>query len=208
MPTRELTSTNAAFVMKQRDTNRRCNDPPNGPMARPTSDTQTARAVQSAHTEPVRRRFLQLLGSGIVVGVAGCTSGGSSTPKTIEDWLSETKNYTTVEDKTGTKSVTVAVGPKQTEYVFAPAAIKISSGTTVTWTWVGSGSHNVVATDGAFDSGAPVSSGTYMHTFETAGTFFYYCKPHKSMGMKGAVVVAHAANSLQPSTDRTSQVKQ
>ncbi|MFC7230941.1 plastocyanin/azurin family copper-binding protein [Saliphagus sp. GCM10025308] len=30
---------------------------------------------------------------------------------------------------------------------------------------------------------------TFEHTFDETGTFTYYCSPHVSMGMKGAVVV-------------------
>lgn len=44
---------------------------------------QTGRASQSAHTEP-GRRFLHLLGSGIVVGVAGCTGTESGANKVVK----------------------------------------------------------------------------------------------------------------------------
>ena len=54
------------------------------------------------------------------------------------------------------------------------------------------GGHNVVSdSDGPLDSGNPVdTSGVeYEHTFEEDGIYKYYCAPHKSLGMKGAVVV-------------------
>lgn len=146
-----------------------------------------------------RRTFLHGAGSIAIASViAGCTTGGSSSsgnggngPTSVDEWLSETENYDgTITDQTGTKSVTVEVGPGQSELTFAPAAIEISPETTVTWKWIGGGSHNVVATDGQFDSGAPESSGSFEYSFETTGTFYYYCDPHRSMGMKGAVVVA------------------
>lgn len=136
-------------------------------------------------------------------------------PKSIESWLSDTKNYhDTIEDKTSTISVAVTVGPDKgatsepsptsgnetsqqgptaDEDTFAPPAIKISPGMTVTWKWEGYGGHNVVATDGQFDSGEIQSSGTYKQTFESAGTHYYYCEPHKNRGMKGAVVIAESA---------------
>ena len=142
-----------------------------------------------------RRRFLRGAG-GIAIAsvVAGCMSGSSSStgnePSNVEEWLSETKNYDgTTADRTGTKTVTVEVGPKQSEYVFAPAAIEVSPGTTVTWEWIGGGTHNVVSSGEQFKSGPPESGATFEHTFETAGTFYYYCAPHQSMGMKGAVIV-------------------
>lgn len=76
-------------------------------------------------------------------------------------------------------------------FAFAPPAIRVSSGTTVTWTWTGNGgAHNVVAEDGTVDSGAPEagSNVTFEHTFEGTGTVRYECKPHGSLGMQGAVV--------------------
>ena len=142
-----------------------------------------------------RREFLHTAG-GIAIAstIAGCMTGSSgssgSEPSSVEDWLSGTKNYDgTTSDQTGTKSVTVEVGPGQNEYVFAPAAIEILLGTTVVWKWVSGGTHNVVASDDTFKSGPPESGATYEYTFEKSGTFYYYCAPHKSMGMKGAVIV-------------------
>lgn len=45
-----------------------------------TKPSQTDHASQSNHTGTARRRFLQLLGSASVIGIAGCTgtTGGSS----------------------------------------------------------------------------------------------------------------------------------
>lgn len=72
--------------------------------------------------------------------------------------------------------------------LFAPAAIEIPVGTTVTWTWEGERPHNVVG-DG-FES--PVQeSGTFERTFETPGIHDYQCTLHG--GMRGRVVVAEAA---------------
>jgi halocyanin-like protein len=148
-----------------------------------------------------RRTFLRGAG-GIAIAsvVAGCMSGSSSSagnePSSVDEWLSETKNYDgTTTDRTGTKTVTVDVGPEQNEYVFAPAAIEVSPGTTVTWKWIGGGTHNVVGSDEQFKSGPPESGATFEHTFETAGTFYYYCDPHRSMGMNGVVIVTDGGTS-------------
>jgi halocyanin-like protein len=68
----------------------------------------------------------------------------------------------------------------------------VSSGTTVTWEWTGEGgAHNVVHEDGDFDSGSAVDSDseTYEYTFDSTGTYEYYCSPHETVGMKGVVVV-------------------
>lgn len=159
-----------------------------------TEKTETMTDNQSIH----RRTFLRAAGGITIASVlAGCTGGssGDSEPKDIESWLSETDNFDSVKDKTGTKSVTVEVGPKGSENTFEPAAIKISRGTTVVWKWIGTGSHNVVATDEVFNSGSPETSGSFEHTFEKSGTYYYYCDPHKALGMKGAVEVTDSGGS-------------
>ncbi|MFB6308299.1 MAG: plastocyanin/azurin family copper-binding protein, partial [Haloarculaceae archaeon] len=79
---------------------------------------------------------------------------------------------------------------------FGPDSFTISTGDTVTWVW---GNHNVVPAttpDGAEWSGTPgapdrtFDSGyTYSHTFEVAGTYEYYCAPHRSVGMTGSFTV-------------------
>ncbi len=147
-----------------------------------------------------RRGFLRAAGGLVAVGLlAGCTGDGNGDGAngsgdggpSVEEWLSGTDNYESVTDMTGEEAVTVEVGPSGNEYAFEPAAIRISSGTTVTWKWKGSGYHNVVASDGEFESGHPEQKATFRHSFESTGTALYYCKPHESMGMKGAIVVAN-----------------
>lgn len=71
---------------------------------------------------------------------------------------------------------------------FAPDAVKVTTGTEVTWTWVGSNAHNVTA-DG-FASEAQ-TDGTFSHTFDQAGTYAYVCTLHP--GMEGTVVVTDDA---------------
>ncbi|MEF8774137.1 MAG: halocyanin domain-containing protein, partial [Halobacteriales archaeon] len=99
------------------------------------------------------------------------------------------------EDRRGTDEVTVQVGAEgnQGTNAFAPAGIWVSPGTTVKWEWTGDGSHNVVTEEGPadLDSGDAISDAgvNYEHTFEEAGITAYFCEPHKSLGMKGAVAV-------------------
>lgn len=40
-----------------------------------------------------------------------------------------------------------------------------------------------------FDSGRLEPDGSYSHTFETAGTYRYFCVPHEGAEMRGVVVV-------------------
>ena len=46
-----------------------------------------------------------------------------------------------------------------------------------------------------FNSGTLTASGSFDHTFPTAGTVHYHCNFHISMGMLGTVVVAAGAAS-------------
>lgn len=69
---------------------------------------------------------------------------------------------------------------------FNPTVTTVIPGTTVTWTWGGSASHNVT-----FDDGAPstsMTSGTFTRAAATAGTFDYRCTIHGA-AMSGTVVV-------------------
>lgn len=150
-----------------------------------------------------RRVFLRSVGGVVAAGLlAGCISGGSGEDtgtkgdnevSSVDDWLSDTSNYDGVEDLTGKNAVTVEVGAEGNNgaNAFEPAAIKISTGTTVTWKWV-NGYHNVIDRGRQFDSGEPEQGATFEHTFETPGVTIYYCEPHKSIGMKGAVMVTGA----------------
>lgn len=76
---------------------------------------------------------------------------------------------------------------------FSPGNVTVKVGETVKWVWEG-GRHNVVSgtscsPDGKFNSGAPVTGGSFEFKFTTAGSYPYYCDPHCSGGMVGTVVV-------------------
>jgi halocyanin-like protein len=107
-----------------------------------------------------------------------------------------------VADQTGQDQVTVQVGAGSDGLSFDPAAMRISSGTTVIWEWTGEGgAHNVASTTEAdadtgdaqsdfdFYSGEPQDSGTFEQTFDEAGVGLYLCEPHATVGMKGGFVV-------------------
>jgi plastocyanin len=91
---------------------------------------------------------------------------------------------------------------------FQPASLTITAGEAVTWTSSGSLPHTVTSSDGDFDSnsgcasfsdggsGACMDNGeTYSFTFDTPGTYAYYCKLHGTSaggGMAGTIVVQAA----------------
>lgn len=97
-------------------------------------------------------------------------------------------------DRRGSDPVTVTVGAagENGGLSFRPVAVRVSPGTTVVWEWTGEGgAHNVVSQDGTLDSGDPVDEAdvTYEATLDDAETYLYYCEPHRTVGMRGAVVV-------------------
>jgi len=121
-------------------------------------------------------------------------TGGDSVPEPdFGGWFDDVDNFDGVADHTGENEVRVTVGAAANggNFGFAPPAVRVSTGTTVVWEWNGKGgSHNVVAEDGRFESELTATAGhTFTHTFESAGTAQYVCTPHRSLGMKGAVVV-------------------
>ncbi len=119
--------------------------------------------------------------------------GDGSVDAEVDEYLSDTDNYDGVVDETGSGELTVLVGAEGNggNFAFEPAAVQVSPGTEVVWEWTGEGSvHNVVHEDGEFESELTDEEGaTFSHTFEESGTYLYYCEPHRSQGMKGAVVV-------------------
>ncbi len=160
-----------------------------------------------------RRRFLAATGAGAAVLIAGCSSdsdgsddnedngdngdsdgnndGSGDAPAAVDDFLGDANNYDGVVDETGSDEVTVSVGDGGSN-AFAPAAVRISTGTTVTWKW-DSDTHNVSAKDAPTDWSGHESientDFTYEHTFDEAGEYMYVCTPHEQTGMKGAIVV-------------------
>ncbi|NHN49755.1 halocyanin domain-containing protein [Halostella sp. JP-L12] len=122
------------------------------------------------------------------------TDGGGGGNAEVDEFLSDTSNYDSIQDETGSSEVSVAVGAEGNDgnFAFEPAAIEVDAGTDVVWEWTGQGGqHNVVDEDGEFESELTEEEGfTFTHTFEEAGTYLYACTPHRSLGMKGAVVVS------------------
>nr|WP_142856118.1 halocyanin domain-containing protein [Salinigranum halophilum] len=116
------------------------------------------------------------------------------------DWFSDVDNFDgTTENLTGQDTVEVEVGAQGNggTFAYAPPAVRVSPGTTVTFNWT-SNTHNVLIEDqpedGGWEGHSPIENTgfTYEHTFETPGVYLYYCEPHLSLGMKGAIVVGGA----------------
>ncbi|MFB6079875.1 MAG: halocyanin domain-containing protein [Haloferacaceae archaeon] len=142
-----------------------------------------------------RRDFIRATGGGgaLAAAAVGATGTAAAQPS-FGGWMSGVGNYSSVADQTGKKEVTVKVGTKGNggNFAFDPPAVQVDPGTKVTWEWTGEGGqHTVTAQSGGdFDSGLIGKAGaTFSQTFDSEGVVKYYCTPHKSLGMKGVVVV-------------------
>jgi len=147
-----------------------------------------------------RRDFLKTAGGTAAAAGAVAAGAGTAAAQSIDygGWLDDVGNYdgTTV-DATGQSEVTIGVGTEGNggNFAFDPPAVQIDPGTKVIWEWTGEGGqHNVVAESGGdFESELTATAGfTFEHTFEESGIVTYYCQPHRSLGMKAAVVVGDA----------------
>jgi len=162
-----------------------------------------------------RRQVLATTGVALATGIAGCASNGEGTEtggdvgeETTEggEMTTEGGEETTPDEETttpgeetttGSGATSVVVGPNG-EFRFSPSSVTVATGDAVEWVW-SSGGHNIVVDsqpDGADWQGTEGDAGTvhdagheYSHTFETAGTYAYYCNPHRASGMTGEVVV-------------------
>ncbi|GAC1304895.1 MAG: hypothetical protein NVSMB24_13000 [Mucilaginibacter sp.] len=70
---------------------------------------------------------------------------------------------------------------------FSPDTLRIKTGTTVTWMNNDGMTHTVTSNTSLFDSGNLAAGLSFQYTFNTPGTFTYYCVIH--VGMRGVVVV-------------------
>jgi hypothetical protein len=82
--------------------------------------------------------------------------------------------------------------------------VTIHPGDTVRWTWSSTGHSSTSGTPGApnglWDSGILGQGAAFTHTFNTAGSFPYYCRPHGACcGMRGTVTVTNPTPTPTPS---------
>ena len=90
------------------------------------------------------------------------------------------------------KTVEVKLGTDAGMLAFEPSTINISSGDTVKFVNNKLAPHNAVF-DGNDDLSHPdlafAPGESWERTFSTAGTYDFYCEPHRGAGMVGKVVV-------------------
>lgn len=144
----------------------------------------------------------RLLKSVALLGAAALALAGlqvASPANTIRTTQAATNPVAaTLVDATST-TASVMIG----DNFFSPTTTTVSLGTTVTWTNQGTMLHTVTADDGSFNSGDIAASSTYSHTFNTAGTYNYYCSHHGGpglSGMSGTIIVTAAATTTTSGT--------
>ena len=73
------------------------------------------------------------------------------------------------------------------DYGFAPIQVEVPVGTTVTWTNDGQVIHTTTSKDGLWDSAIMEHGDIFSYTFDTPGTYEYWCTLHPAM--LGTIVV-------------------
>lgn len=82
------------------------------------------------------------------------------------------------------------------DFAFQPASVTVAVGSTVTWSNGGAAPHTVTSSSGAFDSGTLQPGASFSHTFDTVGTFSYFCSIHPSM--TGTITVTESGAAAAP----------
>jgi amicyanin len=77
--------------------------------------------------------------------------------------------------------VTSNTHPTIQNYTYQPANMQVRVGTTVTWTNQDSVPHSVTFKKGMKDSGLLTQGQSFSYTFNTPGTYQYYCTVHPYM---------------------------
>jgi len=159
---------------------------------------------------PRRRTVLGAISGGLTIAVAGCLGDDDQDieEETYGDWFRGAPNFEGTVDETDSDEVEVLVGAAG-GFAYDPAAVRITTDTTVVWEWTGAGGgHDVVEEeDSLFESDIYDGEGeTFSHTFEEPGVYRYYCSPHlESHRMVGAVeVVEEESETDDEETDDSS----
>lgn len=79
---------------------------------------------------------------------------------------------------------------------FFPAVTNIATGDQVVWNWNNTVNQHSTTDTGVWDSGLHPNPFAFTNTFNTAGTFPYFCSLHSGFGMTGSIIVS--APNLPP----------
>ncbi|MEF8812652.1 MAG: halocyanin domain-containing protein [Halovenus sp.] len=185
--------------------------------------------MDSQHEQVYTRRRMLKTGAAGAAGAVATGLGGSAIAQedVYGGWLAEEGTWDGVTlDARGVDEVSIDVGADGNggSFAFAPPVILVDPGTTVRWVWTGAGgAHNVVHVnpdvDSLTDSGnfdqlvfnsqevhepTQIDEPGFTYEFTPAegdeGAYPYVCIPHRSLEMKGVLVIGegNAETELQP----------
>jgi amicyanin len=115
--------------------------------------------------------LLSLLSSLLVVACGG------SAETTTSAGVTDTTAATASTGGQGQPGAQVVIS----DYKYAPDAITIKAGESVTWTNEDSVRHNAAADDNAFEGPLLSKGESYTFTFDAPGSYPYHCTPHPFM---------------------------
>lgn len=129
------------------------------------------------------------------VAIAGaCSSSTTPAPSSSNDAGADGADPI-VEGTDGAPAPAKTYEVEVNDFAFTPKKLTIKVGETVEWKFT-EGTHSVTSgksctSDARFDSGEKDSPSTFRRTFDSAGTFDYYCavRSHCAMGQVGVVEV-------------------
>lgn len=122
-------------------------------------------------------------------GAMVADDGPTRKTTTVAEGGEATVSFALVTDTTGGSNVEEV--HLTSGFEFTPSDLTIEPGTTVRWVNDADIFHTITP-DGhsEWSEGSVSSTGdTFEHTFDTEGTFPYYCSPHLSQGMTGSITV-------------------
>jgi plastocyanin len=124
-------------------------------------------------------------GGGATTTAAADTTEAPDTSVADTSAASTTAASTTTTAATASGEATVVA----VDFAFSPKDLKVTSGTKVTWTNNDSATHQIVSKGDPFPGDGTIDSGeSYSVTFDTPGTYDYFCGIHNSM--TGSIVVS------------------
>jgi plastocyanin len=162
-----------------------------------SADTTTTTATDTTATPTATTESTTTATATPTAATETTATATTAEPTTTEETTTTTTTTATTAEPTTTAAAdaVVEVGP-DASFVFEPSDLDVAVGATVRWEWR-SGGHNIVVDsqpDGADWSGTAGEDTydeghTHTHTFDTAGTYEYYCDPHRALDMVGTVTV-------------------
>ena len=82
------------------------------------------------------------------------------------------------------------------DFRFQPESLNVFAGDTVIWVSKGHIPHTTTSgangtPDGLWDTKHLARGESFSYVFSQPGTYRYFCRPHKGLGMKGVIVVTN-----------------